>query len=145
MPPLTYITTRAERARLQQAENPKLALDNFWLDIANSKDYARRLIKGYYEYVEEANQYFADYRQGWKTDRGMVFIIFGRPSEVIRDANTETWWYEERQMNPEIRFTFERRKAAQGAQTWDLRRSADYDRYWYATVDQWRKGNVKRN
>ena len=145
VPPLTYITTRAERARLLQSPNPKLALDNFWLDISSNKDYARRLIKGYYEFVEEANQYFADYREGWKTDRGMVFIIFGRPTEVIRDDGTETWWYEERQINPEIRFVFERRKATQGAQTWELRRNADYDRFWYATVDQWRKGNVRRN
>jgi len=38
----------------------------------------------YYSRVEYANQHFKAYREGWKTDMGMVFIIFGPPSNVDR-------------------------------------------------------------
>lgn len=143
--PLTYMTTRAERIRMTSAKNVKLEVDRFWLGIAsNNKDYARRLIAAYYANVEYANAWFTDYREGWKTDRGMVFIIFGKPGQVLRTGATEEWRYEERGVTPELRFVFERRAAPLGPQTWQLRRSSDYDKYWYAVVDQWRKGIIRR-
>ena len=142
--PLTYMTTRAERTKLMQSKNVKKELDAFWINITGSKDYARRLISAYYENVEYANAWFTDYREGWKTDRGMVFVIFGKPSQVLRTGTTEEWHYEERGITPELRFIFERKLAPVGPQTWQLRRSPDYDRYWYAVVDQWRKGIIRR-
>lgn len=143
--PLTYMTTRAERLKMATSKNVKLEVDRFWLAIAsNNKDYARRLIAAYYSNVEYANAWFTDYREGWKTDRGMVFIIFGKPSQVLRTGPTEEWRYDERGVTPELRFVFERRAAPLGPQTWQLRRSSDYDKYWYAVVDQWRKGIIRR-
>ena len=144
VPPLIYMTTRAERAKLQAAKLPKRALDAFWLDIASNYDYARRLIKAWYENVEYANTWFTDYREGWKTDRGMIFIVFGKPGQVLRQEHIEEWIYEERGATPQLRFVFDQRIAPVGPQIWELRRSPDYDRYWYATVDQWRKGIIRR-
>jgi GWxTD domain-containing protein len=142
--PLTYITTRAERARLQSAAQPKREVDKFWLDIAGSRDNARRLIAAYYANVEYANAWFTDYREGFKTDRGMVFIIFGKPGKVLRTGSTEEWHYDERGNTPDLQFTFERRPAPMGSPCWQLRRSPDYDRFWYTVVDQWRKGVIRR-
>lgn len=142
--PLTYMTTRAERSRLLQSKNIKQELDRFWLGITGNKDYARKLIAAYYENVELANAWFTDYREGWKTDRGMVYIIFGKPSQVLRDGVTEEWRYDERGVTPELRFVFEKRAAPLGPPAWSLRRSPDYDKFWYAVVDQWRKGIIRR-
>jgi GWxTD domain-containing protein len=53
----------------------------------------------YYERVEYANKHFTHYIDGWRTDMGMVFIMFGSPNNVDRhpfdiDAKPyEVWSY----------------------------------------------------
>ena len=32
---------------------------------------------------------FTSYKQGWKTDKGMIYIIFGAPDEVLKDGERE--------------------------------------------------------
>jgi hypothetical protein len=55
----------------------------------------------YYARVEFANKHFSHFMDGWKSDMGMVFIIFGTPSNVERhpfdsDAKPyEIWTYYE--------------------------------------------------
>ncbi|HEX9615291.1 MAG TPA: GWxTD domain-containing protein, partial [Bacteroidota bacterium] len=55
----------------------------------------------YYHRVEYANKNFGHYMDGWKTDRGMIYIRFGSPDNVERhpfDMNTkpyEIWYYYE--------------------------------------------------
>ncbi len=142
--PLIYMTTRAERSKFGASPIKKTALDQFWLDLAGNRDFARRVIKAYYENVEYANVWFSDYREGWKTDRGMMLIVFGKPGFVQRTGSTETWLYEERAATPSLRFTFDRKQGALGQSIWELRRTEDYSTYWYTTVDQWRKGIVRR-
>ncbi len=59
------------------------------------------LMEEYYARVEYANKNFKHYIEGWRTDMGMVFIIFGSPNNVERhpfDINTkpyEIWYYYE--------------------------------------------------
>jgi GWxTD domain-containing protein len=38
----------------------------------------------YYARVEYANKHFSHYIEGWRTDMGMIFIIFGPPNNVDR-------------------------------------------------------------
>ena len=38
----------------------------------------------YYARVEYANKHFGHYLEGWRTDMGMIFIIFGPPNNVDR-------------------------------------------------------------
>ena len=53
----------------------------------------------YFRRVRYANQYFTVFRDGWRTDRGLIYIIFGPPSEVFRyeyNVDTkpfQTWTY----------------------------------------------------
>lgn len=55
----------------------------------------------YYRRVEIANKNFSHYRDGWRTDRGMVYIMFGPPSSIDRhpfESNAkpyEIWYYNE--------------------------------------------------
>jgi GWxTD domain-containing protein len=59
------------------------------------------LMEEYYSRVEYANKNFKHFLDGWKTDMGMVFIIFGSPNNVDRhpfdiDAKPyEVWYYYE--------------------------------------------------
>jgi len=58
-------------------------------------------LEEYYRRVEIANRNFSHYREGWRTDRGMVFIMFGSPSSIDRypfEINSkpyEIWYYNE--------------------------------------------------
>lgn len=53
-----YISSRGEFQRMQEASDPKAALDAFWLNCGNNKEAAAELIKIYYSRVEEANRFF---------------------------------------------------------------------------------------
>ncbi len=59
------------------------------------------LMEEYYQRVDYANKTFGHFTDGWKTDRGMVYIIFGVPSNVERhpfDMDSkpyEVWTYYE--------------------------------------------------
>ena len=55
----------------------------------------------YYARVEYANKHFTRYREGWRTDMGLVFILLGPPSNVERypfqidEKPEEVWQYYE--------------------------------------------------
>jgi GWxTD domain-containing protein len=59
------------------------------------------LMEEYYSRVAYANKHFGHYVEGWKTDMGMVYIIFGPPTNIERhpfDINAkpyEVWTYYE--------------------------------------------------
>ena len=139
--PLIYISTRREREQLLSANNAKLALDQFWLRLANNnKDYARRMIRAYYTRVQEANAQFTTFKTGWMTDQGMIYVVFGPPDKLLRFNDREEWYYQKRGNTNEIYFTFLRRPTIFTDENYELVRYNEYDRIWYGNVEQWRKG-----
>jgi GWxTD domain-containing protein len=58
-------------------------------------------LEQYYSRVAYANKNFSNYTEGWKSDRGMVYIILGHPNNVDRypfETNSkpyEVWYYNE--------------------------------------------------
>jgi GWxTD domain-containing protein len=46
---------------------------------------ANELMDEYYSRVNYANANFRNFREGWKTDMGMVYIVFGAPNEIDRN------------------------------------------------------------
>jgi GWxTD domain-containing protein len=55
------------------------------------------LMDEYYRRVNYANTNFRNFREGWKTDMGMVYIVFGAPNEIERNPyNRYTNLYEGR-------------------------------------------------
>ena len=91
--PLRYITTKAEYDEIVKSNYSKSLIDNFWLECAGNKERARDLIRIYYSRVEEANIFFSNYTEGWRTDRGMIHIVFGNPTKIIKQEQSETWIY----------------------------------------------------
>ena len=42
------------------------------------------LMDEYYRRVSYANENFEGWKEGWETDRGMIYILFGPPDQVER-------------------------------------------------------------
>jgi GWxTD domain-containing protein len=142
--PLIYLTSAKEREALYNAEEPKLALDRFWLDVASqNKERARQLIKVYYGRVKSANQLFSSHKAGWLTDRGMIYIIFGKPDEVSRRQLAEEWIYKQPKAGgPDIKFIFNKKPNTFTQNHYEVDRRLEYEFLWYSTVEKWRKGII---
>ena len=91
--PLIYVCTKQETERLKEARGDKKAFDRVILGITGNTERARSFMKSYFQRVEQANMHFASYKEGWKTDRGMTYIIFGLPDELYRFSDREVWTY----------------------------------------------------
>ncbi len=108
MEPLFYLATLAEYRDLRMESNHKLGVDNFWLKIGNSVEKSRELIRIYYNRVVYSNLYFTSNKEGWKTDQGMIFILFGPPSRIQMTGNGERWYYFARRKSKAVEFRFDR-------------------------------------
>ena len=134
--PLIYITTRQEYDRLEQTNGNKRAFDRVVLSIAAETDRAKVLMRNYFRRVELANRFFTSYKEGWKTDRGMIYIIFGVPDEVFRFEDREVWNYDNDRFD--IRFNFSRSSSLFDPDNYVLIRDKKYERTWYEVIDLWR-------
>lgn len=138
--PLIYLTTSAERKKLYAAPNPKPAVDDFWLAVANnSQPVARQLIRTYYGRVAEANQLFSAHKAGWMTDRGLLYVVLGPPESVYRTAAEERWVYRGTSSGTTT-YTFRSKPSTFAPEHYELVRRPEYEMLWYAAVEQWRKG-----
>ncbi len=140
--PLIYMSTNAEATDLVTSKEPKRTLDNYWLNIMQGNQAtAKRTIKAFYQRVEQANKLFTTYKEGWKTDKGMVFIIMGDPIKITRTKDKEVWTYSPPQVS-EINFTFTKRSNQFADDHYELQRYAEYQSIWFPTVERWRNGDV---
>ncbi len=134
--PLVYITTRQEYDRFLNARGNKKVFDRLILGIVADTDRARILMRSYFRRVELANRYFTSYKEGWKTDRGMVYILFGVPQQVYRFENREVWTYDNDRYV--ISFTFTRSSSLFDPDNYVLIRRKKYESTWYEVIDLWR-------
>ena len=140
--PMRYISTKKEYVLLTDSEDKKLAVDYHWLNLAGSSERARTLIKEFYTRVESANNYFTSYLEGWKTDRGIIYIIYGSPNVVYKNSEYENWIYGEENNMMSISFTFHQVKNPASTNDYSLSRSPMFKSSWFRAVDSWRNGRV---
>lgn len=153
--PLVYLTSEAELYNLRTAENKKLALDNFWISCGNNIEKARELIRIYYTRVYFANYYFTSFTEGWKTERGMIYVMYGPPDKLYKTSEGENWGY----LKPEVKsrwgnrvqvkqqyiyFNFKQRDNQFTDNDYYLSRSESLISNWSQAVSSWRKGVVFR-
>ena len=100
---LEYIARDNEMSDLKSAttleEKQKKFLE-FWKRRSTNPNAARNeKMALYYGRVEYANKHFTRYREGWRTDMGLVYILLGPPSNVERypfqidEKPEEIWQY----------------------------------------------------
>ncbi|NJM16368.1 MAG: GWxTD domain-containing protein [Bacteroidales bacterium] len=140
--PLDYVASPNEMEKIVGETNLKLAIDNFWLSKTESMDRARELIRVYYNRVYLANYYFTDIAEGWKTDRGMVYVLFGPPNKVTRDLVSETWAYTKKESDNEAVFTFIRETGPLDTEVFVLNKNESDNYSFKRAVDNWRRGDV---
>ncbi len=140
--PLRFITSKEEYDDIKMAENVKMHVEKFWLNAGGSPERARELIKKYYGRVHQSNVLFSSYKEGWKTDRGMIFLIFGIPNIVNRTSSSEVWIYGEENNMMSLNFTFYKVTNPFTDNDYILDRSIIYKNNWYRGVESWRQGRI---
>lgn len=139
---VTYISTRKEHETLLLAQDKKKALDEYWINLTRNPEVAKDLIRNYFRMVEFSNILFTDFKEGWKTDRGMVYIVMGPPQEVNFFEDREVWSYAGIDETSKIRFTFARVKTLLTPHFYTLNRSRAYQPVWFKNISQWRSGRM---
>jgi len=135
--PLIYVCTRQEFDRVKAAKGDKRAFDRVILGITGDTERAKHFMRVYFRRVELANHYFTSYKEGWKTDRGMIYIIFGLPDQVYRFNDREVWQYKEG-MFKKIEFTFVKSATLFDPDNFVLIRNKKFQETWYDVIDLWR-------
>ncbi len=135
---IRYITKNEEYNRLTSKNtDTKNELDRFWLSRGGNKEKSRALIRLYYNRVQISNEFFTSYKAGWKTDKGIIFTIFGKPTRVQKTKDSEYWYYKRTPYRDYIDFTFDKKN-----ETYILRRTPMLEQTWSSQVYAWRKGEV---
>ncbi|MFO7800199.1 GWxTD domain-containing protein [Rhodohalobacter sp.] len=149
--PLIYLMDRRDHERMmeiQEADSLKEAVDRFWLSNVKNMNQARSVINLYYERVEQANKQFTNFKEGWKTDMGMIYILFGPPWYVDRYLNTMDWSYSYDRNDPQYNFTFRRPNLKNEFFPFDnylLQRNQGYFNVQYRQIQLWLTGNILTN
>ncbi len=124
-------------------QETKKCIDNFWIQIAGSKERAKELIKNYYKRVMDANKLFTSYKYGWQTDRGMIYIIFGPPEKIQKSMSSEKWYYSLNNQKNALIFNFNKNKTNPFTNSdFVLERNEYYKDIWYLTIDKIRQGRL---
>ena len=144
---LAYLAYDDEIEHIQDAGSAaekKQRFDAFWGSLVPNRNVAANLIELYYGRIEEANLFFTGYKEGWKTDRGMVYIVMGPPLFVDRRVETVTWHYSYSESNPVRTFVFERARDSRedAFENYVLARRPYYQQEWIRSLDLWRSGDV---
>ena len=145
---LVYVARRQELDHIRAAETTeekKRRFDAFWGALIPEASRAANLLKLYYSRVEEANLLYTTYKEGWKTDRGMVYILFGSPLYVDTQLEYEVWRYSYDEYDNIGSFAFTRRRLyASGGlfEAYLLNRDPSYEAGWRRALRRWRRGEV---
>ncbi|MDL5050865.1 GWxTD domain-containing protein [Oscillatoria amoena NRMC-F 0135] len=135
--PMIYVCEKKEMEKLRAAKGDKVLFDKTIISITGSTDRARIFMRNYFRRVEQANQLFSSYKEGWKTDRGMMYIVLGPPEEVYLLGDREVWEYKNE--NVKGRFIFTKASTVFDPENYVLIRDKKFTDTWYQVVDLWRK------
>lgn len=146
--PLVYLMGDDEYEDLMAIEDPdsiKKVMDRFWLSNIGSMNRASDVINLFYERVETANLHFTNFKEGWKTDRGKIYILFGEPWYVDKILDSLRWSYTFNTGDPLYNFIFERRTTPNEFypfQHYLLQRKTTYHNLEYRQKQLWLRGAI---
>lgn len=142
---LAYIANEDEWEAIHEGAEAeqKKEFDAFWGRHIRQREKAADVIERYYARVEEANRQFTTHKEGWKTDRGMVYIVMGPPLYVDQNIDREIWHYSYNDPEDPSYFEFVRGYRyglANPFEAYALKRHIQYQHVWQRAVRQWREG-----
>ncbi len=146
--PLYYLMDKKEYNKLMSFNDPdsmKNYMDSFWLSHIKNQKTAKQVIELYYKHVEEANMQFSNYKAGWKTDPGMIYILFGPPYYVYSSLDQMQWTYGYDRSDPDRNFYFTEPKIPSEFYPFNnyiLHRTSYYFTIRYQRVQDWLNGTV---
>ena len=145
-PPLRYLTTKREYDKITEVINDPKALkeevDKFWLERSGSVERSKVLVEAFYSRVQEANIFFSSYLEGWKTDRGIIYVIYGPPDKVYRSTSGEAWVYGDETSSLSYYFNFIKVSNPFTANDYSLNRMTSYRYGWGQAIESWRDGRI---
>ncbi|MGW8122684.1 GWxTD domain-containing protein [Roseivirga echinicomitans] len=140
--PLIFITTNEEFKTLRTADDTRMAFEDFvTIRISNGGRIAQDFVKFYYRRVRKSAHLFTTNKEGWKTDRGMIYQIYGNPLQVFRNEEQELWVFAAPN-GGRIRFNFELISEENNLLQYRLARDKKYKESWVDAVTSWRSGKV---
>lgn len=153
--PLVFLASQDEMTTLRSALKSKAALDEFWIKFGGNVDKARELIRIYYTRVLYSNYFFTSYKEGWRSERGMIYIIYGPPDKVYKTSDGESWGYRKSELRSRwggrfsvrdsyVFFNFKKRENILTDNDFYLSRSETLVTFWDRAIASWRKGIVFR-
>ena len=106
------------------------------------KEQAKKVIRTFYKRVKDANTFFTSYKAGWKTDRGMIMIIFGTPNIIYQSIDGESWIYGEKNNVFSLNFSFTKMENKFTDNDYQLNRSVYFKNIWNTAQSAWRDGHA---
>ncbi len=143
---LQYIAKPGEMERIRGTRTPaeeRDEFDLFWIARTGNRESAAGLLRAYYTRVEEANRFFSTVKEGWRTDRGMIYIIFGPPAQISPSPEAQSWTYNFPGSYGANPFVFRRIPIEGEGIAFDeyvLVRQPEYATVWEELVSRWRRG-----
>lgn len=148
--PLIYLMGEDEYEELmaiKDTDSLKAAVDRFWLKNIGNKSRTKSVLKKFYNRVEEANKQFSNFKEGWKTDPGMMYILLGPPWYVNERLDEMYWSYSYNRSDPDRNFYFfEPRHKSEffPFNHYIFRRSQSYFTLQYQQIELWLTGSIMR-
>ncbi len=146
--PLYYLMKKDNYEKMMSfssTDSIKKYMDQFWLKNIKSKSKAQQVISKYYKRVEEANKQFSNFKEGWKTDPGYMYILFGPPWYVEQNLDAMRWSYSYNRQDPEYNFVFYQPKMRTEFYPFEhylLRRQSHYYNIEYQQRQLWLSGRI---
>ena len=134
---LRYLNSRKEFSQMLQ-DDPSHTVQEFWFFEGRSTERSQQMMTTYYSRVQRANELFTSYKEGWKTDRGMIFMIYGPPDHVYNETDREVWEYGAEASYNDLQFDFLITKTPLNQLEYVLLHQKEYKDSWYAVVQNWR-------
>jgi GWxTD domain-containing protein len=145
---LQYIARDDELEEIYSAttiEQTRSEFDGFWGNLVSNRQQAGNMIKQYYGRMEDANLFFTGHKEGWKTDRGMVYVILGPPMYVEYAFDSQIWHYSYSEQDFANAYHFQRVRPFGAEADFDhyiLTRRPFYERAWSRAIERWRQGLI---
>lgn len=145
---LTYIATPAELKSFEKAKESgkyRDTFNQFWVSLFKDKQKAKYVMQAYFTRVEEANLMFSSHKEGWKSDPGMIYILFGAPNAFENNADGIVWSYSTSGNDASRIFFFRRIRPQVGTSPFVhylLERNLNYEFSFQQAVEDWRSGRV---